>query len=137
MLYTETALVAYLVDRIFGEFRFVRHPVVLMGYYIKYYEKHFYKYSILSGAILVFSLVTITLMLACLIAITSLLPSTSYLLLSPKRYTSSTFYPLLFYSLPSYAKHPATTAPTPATPSPPWHTPSVSVSEALHDILAR
>jgi len=81
MLYAETALVAYLVDRIFGEFRFIRHPVVLMGDYIKYYEKHFYKYNFLSGAMLVLSLVTITLTLAYLITITitSLLPSASTL----------------------------------------------------------
>jgi len=82
MLYAETALVAYLVDRIFGEFRFIRHPVALMGDYIKYYEKHFYKDNIVSGAILTLSLVAITLFLTYLIAIaiTSLLPSSSTLL---------------------------------------------------------
>jgi len=82
MLYAETALVAYLVDRIFGEFRFIRHPVVLMGDYIKYYERHFYKDSIVSGAILTLSLIAITLTLAYLvtIAMASLLPSSSTLL---------------------------------------------------------
>ena len=81
MLYAETALVAYLVDRIFGEFRFIRHPVVLMGGYIKYYEKHFYKDSIASGALLTLSLTTITYLFVSLFVTTcSLLPIPSYLL---------------------------------------------------------
>ena len=82
MLYAETALVGYLVDRIFGEFRFIRHPVVLMGDYIKYYKKHFYKDSIFRGAILTFSLITITLILTYLTTytISSLLPPTFYFL---------------------------------------------------------
>ena len=81
MLYAETTLVAYLVDRIFGEFRFIRHPVVLMGDYIKYYEKHFYKDSIASGALLTLSLTTITYLFVSLLLTTcSLLPIPSHLL---------------------------------------------------------
>ncbi len=81
MLYAETALVAYLVDRIFGEFRCIRHPVVLMGDYIKYHEKHFYKDSIASGTLLTLSLTTITYLFVSLLLTTySLLPIPSYLL---------------------------------------------------------
>ena len=81
MPYAETALVAYLVDRIFGEFRFIRHPVVLMGDYIKYYEKYFYKDSIFRGALLTFSLILITYFsVTLLLGICSLLPIPSHLL---------------------------------------------------------
>jgi len=56
----EIALIAYLVDKIFGEFSFIRHPVIIMGDYIKWFEKHFYRDNIFRGAILTFSLILIT-----------------------------------------------------------------------------
>ncbi len=55
-MHFEIALVAFLVDKIFGEFRFIRHPVVLMGDYISWFEKNFYKDSVFRGAILASSL---------------------------------------------------------------------------------
>lgn len=60
-MFFELTLIAYIIDRIFGEFNFVKtykHPVVFMGDFIKWYEKRYYKDSILSGIFL-----TITLLL--------------------------------------------------------------------------
>lgn len=59
-MYLEITLIAYIIDRIFGEFKYIRHPVVLMGSYIKYYEKFFYKDNILNGIFLTISLILIT-----------------------------------------------------------------------------
>jgi len=56
-VYVEIALAAYLIDRLFGEFSFVRHPVMIMGDYIKFYERHFYKDSVLRGMWLSLSLI--------------------------------------------------------------------------------
>ncbi|MDX9966118.1 MAG: adenosylcobinamide-phosphate synthase CbiB [Sulfuricurvum sp.] len=62
-MFAEIALIAYLTDRIFGEFRFIRHPVVLMGNFITAFEKRFYRDTILCGFWLVFWL------LACVFAL--------------------------------------------------------------------
>lgn len=53
-MYFDIALIACLTDRIFGEFPFIRHPVVLMGDFITAFEKRFYRDSILRGFWLVF-----------------------------------------------------------------------------------
>jgi len=58
-VYFEIALAAYVIDRLFGEFAFVRHPVVLMGDYIRWFEERFYRESIGRGAVLTFSLLLI------------------------------------------------------------------------------
>ncbi|PTB83896.1 cobalamin biosynthesis protein CobD [Sulfurovum lithotrophicum] len=58
-MYFEVAIIAYIIDRFVGEFRFVRHPVVLMGDFIKLFEKLFYKDSVFRGALLTLSLVSI------------------------------------------------------------------------------
>ena len=53
---------AYLIDRVFGEFKYndyIKHPVVYMGNFIKWYEKHFYKDDIKSGVFLTLSLVCV------------------------------------------------------------------------------
>ena len=52
-------MIAYSVDRIFGEFGFIRHPVILMGDYIKWFEKHFYTNTIIKGIILSLTLIGI------------------------------------------------------------------------------
>lgn len=62
-MFAEIALIAYVTDRIFGEFTFIRHPVVLMGDFITAFEKRFYRDSILRGFWLVFWL------LACVLAL--------------------------------------------------------------------
>lgn len=43
---------AYFIDRIFGEFRFMTHPIVRIGEIISFFEEKFYKDSILRGVIL-------------------------------------------------------------------------------------
>jgi len=61
-MYITLTLFSYLFDKIFGEFSFLRsytHPVILMGNYIKWFEKKFYQDSIRRGFFLTFSLVTI------------------------------------------------------------------------------
>ncbi len=58
-MYASVASVAYVVDRILGEFGFIRHPVVLMGDYIKWFERHFYANSIVRGTLLTLSLIAL------------------------------------------------------------------------------
>jgi adenosylcobinamide-phosphate synthase len=61
-VYLEITLIAYLIDRIFGEFGFIKyykHPVVFMGDFIKWFEEQFYKDSILRGVILTLSLLAV------------------------------------------------------------------------------
>ncbi len=58
-MYAEIALLAYIIDKFFGEFSFIKfyiHPVVLMGRYISWFEKRFYKDSIFVGFLLTISL---------------------------------------------------------------------------------
>ena len=56
-MFIELTLLAYLIDRIFGEFSFIRHPVVIMGDYIKWFEKRFYKDDIFRGSLLTSTLI--------------------------------------------------------------------------------
>ena len=56
-MYLEITLIAYLIDKIFGEFSFIKHPVVLMGDYIKWFENRFYKNNIINGIFLAISLI--------------------------------------------------------------------------------
>ncbi len=58
-MYVEVAFIAYATDRLLGEFGFIRHPVMLMGDYIKWFEKRFYGKSILRGALLTLSLIAL------------------------------------------------------------------------------
>ena len=68
MPYGEVALIAFLVDRVFGEFRFLRHPVVLMGDYISFFESRLYKDSVAVGALLTLSLLGIVFVLSFLLS---------------------------------------------------------------------
>ena len=43
------AFFALLIDRVFGEFSFIKHPVILIGELIETFEANFYKDSILRG----------------------------------------------------------------------------------------
>lgn len=56
------ALMALLIDRFFGEFVFVRHPVMLMGDAIIWFEKRFYQQSILRGLFLLFFILVIVIL---------------------------------------------------------------------------
>ena len=62
-MYFDIALFSYIIDRIFGEFTFVKnfkHPIIFIGDYIKWFEKKFYKDSIFRGSLLTVSLLVIT-----------------------------------------------------------------------------
>ncbi|XHE63144.1 adenosylcobinamide-phosphate synthase CbiB [Arcobacter sp. KX21116] len=57
-----TVLVAYFIDYFFGELekvKFFKHPIIFMGNYIKWFEKNFYKDSIIRGVTLTLSLLSI------------------------------------------------------------------------------
>ncbi|MDX9742345.1 MAG: adenosylcobinamide-phosphate synthase CbiB [Arcobacteraceae bacterium] len=61
-MYFELTFFAYLIDRIFGEFSFLKkykHPIIFMGEFIQWFEKKFYKDSILRGFYLTLSLLCI------------------------------------------------------------------------------
>ncbi|MGE4398927.1 MAG: adenosylcobinamide-phosphate synthase CbiB [Campylobacterales bacterium] len=60
-----TALLAYLIDRIFGELP-VKHPVVWMGEYISWFESRFWRDSVTLGILLALSLLAISTALSLL-----------------------------------------------------------------------
>lgn len=60
-----TALLAYLIDKIFGEFP-IKHPVVWMGEYILWFERRFWRDSIVLGALLTLSLLILSVALSLL-----------------------------------------------------------------------
>lgn len=58
-----TALLAYIVDRVFGEPPF-RHPVTLIGAFAVWFEKRFYKDSVFQGMLLWISTLCLSLLTA-------------------------------------------------------------------------
>ena len=50
---TCVSLLAYIIDKFFGEFSFIKHPVIYMGELIEFFEDKFYKDSVLRGFFLV------------------------------------------------------------------------------------
>lgn len=71
-MYFEIALFAYIIDFFFGEFeriKTLKHPIVLMGNYILWFEKKFYKDSIVRGAILTLTLLLIVFIITSLLAL--------------------------------------------------------------------
>jgi adenosylcobinamide-phosphate synthase len=62
----ELAALAYLIDKVFGEFP-CKHPVQFMGDFIKQFEQRFYRDSLLPGALLTFCLLAITLLISIVI----------------------------------------------------------------------
>ena len=69
------SLLAYLIDRIFGEFSFITHPVIYIGRIISWFETNYYQNSTFRGLLLLLFSTTITLILSLL--------TTSILLLLP------------------------------------------------------
>lgn len=56
------ALLAYSIDKIFGEFRFIKHPIICIGELVTIFQSRFYKDSVIRGLLLVmFVLLTVTL----------------------------------------------------------------------------
>jgi adenosylcobinamide-phosphate synthase len=77
------AFFAYLIDRLFGEFTFIRHPIIIIGQVISWFEQKFYQDSVLRGLFLVlFTLGTITLLTFALTALLTLLPAPLHYLFS-------------------------------------------------------
>lgn len=61
-MFYSIALIAFLIDFFFGEFeklKFLKHPIIFMGDYIKWFEKRFYKDSVFRGGLLTISLVIV------------------------------------------------------------------------------
>lgn len=61
-MYFSLALLSYLIDYFFAEFeklKFIKHPIILMGNYIKWFERKFYKDSVFRGFLLTLSLLFI------------------------------------------------------------------------------
>ncbi|MBC8238105.1 MAG: cobalamin biosynthesis protein CobD [Helicobacteraceae bacterium] len=53
-------IIAYFIDKFFGEFTHFRHPVMYIGDMITFYEEHFYKKSIFHGlGLVIFIIVSI------------------------------------------------------------------------------
>lgn len=77
------ALFAHLIDRIFGEFSFIKHPIILIGELISLFEKQFYKPSVLRGVFLViFVLGLVTLVSISLETLLLQLDTVPYLIIS-------------------------------------------------------
>jgi len=78
-----TALLAYIIDRIFGEFRFIKHPIVTIGEMITWFEKNFYKDSIFRGSLLIlYVLTTVGLIALGITMYLALLPSALNIIIS-------------------------------------------------------
>ena len=54
------AFIAYLIDKIFGEFGFIKHPIITIGEMITWFEESYYKNSIFRGFLLVLYILSIT-----------------------------------------------------------------------------
>lgn len=59
-MFFEVALIAYILDMFIGEFPYIKHPVVFMGHYVSWFERHFYKDSIVRGIWLTIGLLLLT-----------------------------------------------------------------------------
>lgn len=74
-MFYSIALIAYLLDFFFSEFEKVKfklpisHPIILMGNYIKFFEKKFYKDSILRGFFLTMSLLAIVFIISYILSL--------------------------------------------------------------------
>lgn len=62
-------VIAYVIDRVFGEFAFIKHPVIFIGELISFFEKYFYKDSIVRGILLVLFTLSITFIFTTLLVL--------------------------------------------------------------------
>ena len=61
-MYLDLVLFSYFIDHFFGEFnkiKVLKHPIIIIGNYIKWFENRFYKNTIFRGFLLTFSLLLI------------------------------------------------------------------------------
>lgn len=71
-MYFDISLIAFILDRFFGEFekiKFIKHPIILIGNYIKWFEKRFYKDSIFRGSLLTLSLLILVFFVTFLLSL--------------------------------------------------------------------
>ncbi len=68
-MYFNVTLIAYIIDKLFGEFTFIRHPVIIMGDYIKWFEKNFYEDDVFRGVLLNLTLISIVTIVVCYLSI--------------------------------------------------------------------
>ena len=77
------ALLAYIIDKLFGEFRFIKHPIVCIGELISFFESRFYKDSVIRGLYLVmFVLITVTIFSFAITSLFEMFGSTANIVLS-------------------------------------------------------
>ena len=106
-MYPEVTFLAYLIDKVFGEFSFIRHPVVLMGDYIKWFEKYFYKNTFWRGFFLTTSLLIIVFtIIYTIILLTQNLNSTIELLLLSILASTTIASKMLYNSVKEIIIHP-------------------------------
>lgn len=80
---TLVALLAYIIDKLFGEFRFIKHPIICIGELISYFESRFYKNSVIRGLLLVtFVLLTVTVFSLAITSFFDMFNSTLNIILS-------------------------------------------------------
>jgi adenosylcobinamide-phosphate synthase len=53
------AFFAYMIDKKFGEFSFIKHPVIVIGEMISFFEEKFYQNSITRGCLLVVFVISV------------------------------------------------------------------------------
>lgn len=66
-MYIEIAIIAYIIDFFFAEFekiKTLKHPIIIIGNYIQWFEKNFYKKSVFRGFLLTLSLLLIVFILS-------------------------------------------------------------------------
>ena len=77
------ALFAFIIDKIFGEFRFIKHPIICIGELITLFESRFYKDNITRGLLLVmFVLLTVTIISFVVISFFGLFSNTVNIILT-------------------------------------------------------
>lgn len=71
-MYLELTLLSYTIDYFFGEFhkiKSLKHPIVYMGEYIKWFENKYYKDTIFRGFLLTLSLLIIVLFITYILSL--------------------------------------------------------------------
>ena len=71
-MYFELVLFSYFIDYLFGEFeklKYLKHPIIIIGNYIKWFEDKFYADCLLRGFFLTFSLLIIVYFVTSLLSL--------------------------------------------------------------------
>ncbi len=71
-MYFDISLIAFILDKFFGEFeklKFIKHPIIIIGDYIKWFNNKFYKDSIFRGFLLSFSLLFIVFIVTSILSL--------------------------------------------------------------------